>query len=479
MTIEEIFQLATANEQVNELKMRRFIPQPNVGAAMKSLDIHQHGVFDIIRRPDKKVLVTNEANQQKVINTADGTGTYKREAVNRVALALPQLIIERAVSFLFGNPPEYNSTPQNDDEAIVSNAVEKILYDTKSNSINRRIARAMFGFKEVAEMWYPVEAPNSKYGFNSQFKLRCAVYSPAFGDTLYPYFDDSADMIAFSREFSKVDSKQVVTNYFETWTAEAHYLYKAGSGGYNLVDGYPQINAIGKIPVVYGHQKKFETEDVDELIDRLEFLLSNFADTNDYHASPKIFVTGQINGWASKGESGAVIEGEAGSTMNYVSWSNAPESVKLEIETLLKLIYTLTQTPDISWDSVKGLNVSGVALKLLFMDAHLKVQSKREIFDEYLQRRINIILAYISQMNQRLESACNSIQIVPEIIPYMIESDLDNLQYWMMANGNQPLISQEESIARAGISMNPADTMEKIASEQERKNMFNLGEPTL
>lgn len=113
------------------------------------------------------------------------------------------------------------------------------------------------------------------------------------------------------------------------------------------------------------------------------------------------------------------------------------------------------------------------------MDAHLKVQSKREIFDEYLQRRINIILAYISQMNQRLESACNSIQIVPEIIPYMIESDLDNLQYWMMANGNQPLISQEESIARAGISMNPSDTMEKIASEQERKNMFNLGEPTL
>ena len=71
------------------------------------------------------------------------------------------------------------------------------------------------------------------------------------------------------------------------------------------------------------------------------------------------------------------------------------------------------------------------------------------------------------------------VQIDIDIKQYMIESDLDNLQYWMMANGNQPLISQEESIARAGISMNPADTMEKIASEQERKNMFNLGEPTL
>ena len=78
--------------------------------------------------------------------------------------------------------------------------------------------------------------------------------------------------------------------------------------------------------------------------------------------------------------------------MNYVSWQNAPESVKLEIETPLKMIYTITQTPDISFDAVKGLGaISGIALKLLFMDAHLKVQDKREIFDDYLQRRVNII----------------------------------------------------------------------------------------
>lgn len=51
--------------------------------------------------------------------------------------------------------------------------------------------------------------------------------------------------------------------------------------------------------------------------------------------------------------------------------------MKLEIDTLLRMIYTITQTPDISFDTVKGIGaVSGVALKLLFMDAHLKVQDK-------------------------------------------------------------------------------------------------------
>ena len=247
-----------------------------------------------------------------------------------------------------------------------------------------------------------------------------------------------------------------------------------------MVEGYPKANAIGKIPVVYGHQPEFETEDVNALIDRLEELLSNFADTNDYHASPKIFTTGQINGWAQKGESGAVIEGEEGATMQYVSWQQAPEAVKLEIETLLKLIYTITQTPDISFDAVKGLGaISGVALKLLFMDAHLKVQDKCEIFDDYLQRRVNVLLAYIAQMNTSLADACETIMIEPEIVPYIITSDIDDLNYWMTANGNKPVVSQEESIVGAGISKNPEETMRKLDEQATRDNSFVIGEPQL
>lgn len=253
-----------------------------------------------------------------------------------------------------------------------------------------------------------------------------------------------------------------------------------GQNGFEVVQGYPKPVAIGKIPIIYGHQPKFETEDVDALIDRLETLLSNFADTNDYHASPKIFVTGQINGWSKKGESGSVIEGEDGATMQYVSWQSAPEAVKLEIETLLRMIYTITQTPDISFDAVKGLGaISGVALKLLFMDAHLKVQDKREFFDEYLQRRVNVILAYIGQMNTSLGSECEQIEIEPNIVPYMITSDIDDLNFWLTANGNKPVISQEESVERAGLSRNVELTMKKINDQSAMDNSFVIGEPQL
>jgi SPP1 family phage portal protein len=485
MTIEEIFKKATANDVISELKSSRFIPQPDVEEAKKALNPKLHDVNDPIKRPDKRVKVDadNDADSaQKVITTDGEAVNFRTEKVARVAIALQKLIIKRAVSFCFGNPPKYNATPQNDNEQAVLYALNRILVDVKSKSMNRKIARAIFGFKECAEYWYtvPVNKSHSKYGFPAQHKLRCALFSPEYGDTLYPYFDETGDMVAFSRAFSRKDDNGNAVDYFETFTDKEHWLWINGANGYEAAPGYPKPIAIGKIPVVYGHQPYFETEDVDKLIDRLEHLLSNFADTNDYHASPKIFTTGQINGWSKKGESGAVIEGEEGATMQYVSWQNAPESVKLEIETLLKLIYTISQTPDISFDAVKGLGaISGVALKLLFMDAHLKVQDKAEIFDDYLQRRVNIILAYIGQINTTLETDCENIIVEPELVPYMLIDELEELNYWLTANGNKPVISQEESVEGAGISKNVAATMQKIKDQTTTENAFMVGEPII
>ena len=488
MTIEEILKLAReekGNDVIPELKSHRYIAQPDTEAANKALDPKLHDINDRVLRPDKRVKVTDDAqgeSAQKVIDTDGGSTNFRTVKVARVALAIQKLIISRAVSFCFGNAPVYNSTPENEHQEMIVKALNRILYDVKSKSLNRKIGRSIFGYKECAEYWHAQEQPkaHSRYGFPTKFKLRCTLFSPAYGDTLYPFFDETGDMVAFSRAFSRKDNKDNAVDYFETFTETEHWLWMNGANGYEVVQGYPKPIAIGKIPIIYGHQPKFETEDVDALIDRLETLLSNFADTNDYHASPKIFTTGQINGWAQKGESGAVIEGEDGATMQYVSWQQAPEAVKLEIETLLKMIYTITQTPDISFDAVKGLGaISGVALKLLFMDAHLKVQDKCEIFDDYLQRRVNVLLAYIGQMNTSLEAECEQIEIEPEIVPYMITSDIDDLNYWLTANGNKPVISQEESVEKAGISKNVELTMKKLSEQTAADNSFVIGEPQL
>jgi SPP1 family phage portal protein len=470
MTIEEIFQKATSGDVISVLKSGRYMPQPDVKSAQKVLDPKLHDINNEIWRPNKRVKVdaNNEADSvQKVIDTGSGqTSNYRIEKVARIKLAIQRLIVKRAVSFCFGNPVDYRASPENNNQQLIVKALKRVLYDVKSNSLNRKVARSIFSFKECAELWYPVPKQNTGYGFKSNFKLRCAVFSPEQGDVLYPYFDQTGDMIAFSRSFSRKDATGKTMETFETYTHAEHWLWTTGANGYEVMNGYPKPVSIGKIPVVYGCQDTFETQDVDSLIDRLETLLSNFADTNDYHASPKLFVTGEIKGWSKKGESGAVIEGEDGADMKYVSWTNAPEAVKLEIETLLRMIYTLTQTPDISFDSVKGLGaISGIALKLLFMDAHLKVQDKREIFDEYLQRRVNVIKAYIGKFNTALENDCEALEIEPEITPYMLTGEMDEINMWLAANGNKPLVSQKQSVKSANLSQNPEEDFKQIQNE--------------
>lgn len=512
MKVQEIIQkknvsVSNCGDVIAELKGSRYIPQPDTQSARKALDPKLHDINNPIVRPDKKVKVTVDENAdsaQKVISTNGEATAVRVEKVARISIALQKLIIKRAVSFCFGNPVKWSCTPENEKQKMVKKAFDKIMSSVKINSINRKAARAIFGFKEVAELWFPVPLAkaHTKYGFNSKYKLRCAILSPMLGDTLYPYFDESGDMVAFSRSFSRKVANGITADYFETYTDEEHWLWQNRTEGMQVVDGYPKPVTIGKIPVVFGHQEQFETEDVDSIIGRLETLLSNFADTNDYHASPKIFVKGELKdplgvcpscfelskifvkgelkGFSKKGESGAIIEGEDGSDAKYLAWQNAPESVKLEIETLLKLIYTLTQTPDISFDSVKGLGaISGVALKLLFMDAHLKVQDKKEIFDDYLTRRANVVKAYIGQFNNTLETEAEALDIEPEITPYMLVDELNELNYWMTANDNKPVVSQEESVERAGISQNPEVTMRKLEEQSQRDNSFMIGEPQL
>lgn len=489
MTITELLKsedgaTIDATKAISELKSKRYIKDPDTGKYKKELAPLEHEVFNKVKRPDKKVKVDNsDTDDENTINVTSGDnpdGGYRYEPVARIALALQKLIVKRAVSFIFGNGVELDSSAEGDQEKQVLKALKRVLYDIKEKSFNRKVARNLFSCTEVAEVWYPVEKKNNTYGFNSEFKLRSAIFSPLLGDTLYPYFDDFGDMVAFSREFQLRDSAQKTRTYFETYTDTEHWQWMSGAKGFQVVEGFPKEIAIGKIPVVFGTQPQVEWEDVQVLIERLEKLLSNFADTNDYHAAPKIFIQGKIKGFAKKGEAGAIIEGDDGSTAKYLSWENAPESVKLEIETLLRMIYTITQTPDISFDAIKGIGaVSGVALKLLFMDAHLKVADHQEVFDEYLQRRINIIKAYIGKFSVGLKSAADNLQVEPIIVPYIIKDEAAELKIWTDANGGNPVISQKASFEKAGLTNDIEADFEQYQKEQKDKNTYTLNEPTI
>lgn len=490
MDIDKLLATDDHSTVIAELKNGRNAAEPNAELYESQLNPKGHDINDPVKRRDKivKVDIDNESPENVKTITSDPnfnpeTNT-RPEPVARIALAIQKLIVKRAVAFTFGNNVMLNSEPEEGTKEVdVLKGVKRVLFDTKSRTLNRKVARNVYSSKEVAELWFPVEKPTKNYGFDSKYKLRVAIFSPLLGDKLYPYFDETGDMLAFSREYTRKDNKGVKYTYFETYTEKEHRIWVTTNNQWQLVEGYPKPNIIGKIPVIYGRQEFVEWEDVQGLIDRLEKLLSNFADTNDYHASPKIFTTGTILGFAKKGESGAIIEGEEGATAQYLAWQNAPESVKLEIETLLRLIYTITQTPDISFDAVKGIGaVSGIALKLLFLDAHLKVQDKMEIFDDYLQRRINVIQAFLEKMNAKdveFGNACRSLTIEPEIVPFMIEDEKANADLAMTVTGQKAIASRKTGIKKLGWVKDIDTELKDIEAEEAVGAYSDVMEPTI
>lgn len=466
--LDELYKTGDFDSYINELKSGRLTAMPDVNKYNNELHLQGHAINDEGKRPNKVVSLEN--------------GATRIELVARIQLAFQKLIVERAVSFLFGNPVNLKSDDSNAMNII--SALKSVLADVKSETLDARIARTMMTEREVAEYWFVSKSDDdvARYGFDSRLRIRCNVFSRKNGDVLFPYFDENRDLIAFSRQYAIENNDDTTDIFMDVFTAQEFQRFKSSNNGiWEMCEGFPRKNTIGKIPIIYGEQDDVEWADVQNLIERLEKLLSNFADTDDYHASPKIFVTGQVTGFAKKGETGAIIEGTDGATAQYLAWNQAPESVRLEIDILLKMIYALSQTPDISFENIKSLgSISGVALKLLFMDSHLKVKNKSGIFNEYLQRRINIILAYLAQMNSKdaaFVKQCKTTIVTPQINPYMLTDLQTEVATLQSAAGNVAIASRRTVVSKLGLVDDVDAELDEIERDEQNASMGDIMTP--
>ena len=224
MTIEELLQSEDISKVVSELRNGRLSVEPNTKEHVAQYDPKLHDINDTQKRPDKLVVIdkdSDEYGEVKNVNPNVEQTTeqgFRIEPVARIALAIQKLIVKRAVAFTFGNPVTYGSNPEGEDEKALLKAINRAFHDVKEKTLNRRIARSLYSMTEVAELWYPVEVPEHEtYGFKTTKKFKVAIFSPMFGDRLYPYFDDTRDMVAFSRQFTRKDRDMITRTYFETY----------------------------------------------------------------------------------------------------------------------------------------------------------------------------------------------------------------------------------------------------------------------
>jgi len=411
-----------------------------------------HAIMDKGLRPDKTI-------------TTDEAGT-RLVPVTRLALPLQKKIVALAAAFLCGNPIKLSATPADQQQKDLLAVIQKTWDSNKLNYESKGLAKMMMSETEVAEVWYTEEADtvywNNTPNAGKRFRLRMKILANSLGDSLYPVFNNSGDMIAFARGYTlKVDNK--TEEHFDIYTEATTYKAVKNVASWDVIT---ETNMIGKIPVMYYYQPKPEWADVQTLVERFELTLSNHSDTNDYFCSPMVKVNGEIEGFASKGESGKVIKLKDGATAEYMSWDQSPKSMELEFNNLRSLIYDMTDTPDISIETMKGLGTfSGIALKMLFLAPHLKAADKEETFGKTIQRRINFIKAAMATINISLEKA-TAMEISPKFEYFLPKNEGEMVDMLVSATGGgKAIMSTETAVSLNPLVNNAEQEMQRIEDE--------------
>ena len=409
------------------------------------------------------------------VKTVGKGTTLKRVEQAKLVIRYQKKIVNMAVSFLFGDPAKLTLDNKEDKYQDTFELINDIWNKNKLDYFNKKLARRLFVETKVAELWYVlIDAENVKH-------VKVALLCSENGDEIYSHFDNNGDMDAFARRYKLVDVDEKSYEHVDIYTADKiHYGVKKTEWVVNIKD-----NHFGKIPVIYYTQAEPEWTGVQTEIDRIEMLISKSADTNDYFGSPTLKIKGKVKNAPEKGEVGkmlqfAGVQGQEGKTeygdAEYLTWTQAPEAVKLEYETLKDIIYSQTSTPDLSFNNVQGLTkTSGEALKFLFMDAILKAKDKEEIFGEGLTRRVNLLKAILSITDVKSKQALEEMNISIQFGDVLPKSITELVQSLSTARGGEAIMSRRAAVSKNPLVDDAEEDIEQI-EEEEKSEVGKLGE---
>lgn len=480
MKLDEIYALPLV-ERIAELKRRKTL-LPDAGRLLKEWDEKQHEVFDLVKRPKRKVLVEDETRDPKtdiVITPA----RYEQKEVNRIALPLEQDIVNIHTAFTVGIEPKLYANTDNEETKTILDILRTIYRQNKIKFHNKRAVRSWLSEQEVAEYWYTQEDSNwwkkvlnviLKIAGNTPiptYKLKVAVWSPFRGDKLYPYFDEYGDLIAFSREYTLTDTDGL--NLVTKLMTIDHQKVTIFNSLTSTIES-EFVHGFDKLPVIYMYRDAPFCDKIKSIRERLETLLSNFADCLDFNFFPKLAAKGVVEGITGRNTGSEIIQLENGAEIAYLTWQQSPEMAKLEFENLTERAYSLTNTPRISFENLKGSGsaFSGVSFRYAFMGTHLAVSNHAEDVEEFLQRRVNFIVYAIGTIYPKYKDVSRQVEIITEVVPYMIDNQADNISS-AVAAFQGGVASQKEGIILAGITDKVVEELAAIQADQKQKAQDN------
>lgn len=476
MTLVEILAIEDIGQRIALLKQGRRTPEVDVARLKNDWNPDRHEIMtDKEKYPKIKVVIEKEKTvfDEKTQRPVTIPAVTKYVEPNRIAIPLEQDIVNIHTAFTVGTEPEMKCDPSEKEFGLFE-ALKSVLKKNKIKYQNRKIVRSWLSEQEVAEYWYIAvddgfwtklkARVSSIFGINKpEGKLKSVIWSPFRGDKLYPYFSDEGDLVAFSREYKKYDAVGKETTCFMTITADTVYMWELDR---DWQDKGSFRHKFKKLPVIYSYRQEPLCHKIRTIRIRLEKLLSGYADCIDYHFFPILMLFGDVKNFSGEFKNRVVELMGDGANAAYLTWNQASDPVKVELETYFNQAYALTNTPRISFDQLKGTGsaLSGVAFRYVFMGAHMAVQNHAEDLGSFMQRRVNFLVSALGSVNSTLSQAADTIDVDVDIVPYIIDNIDDKVKTAVSAVQGG-VWSQRDGIVFAGNAARVDETLKEIKAE--------------
>lgn len=381
-----------ASHDIRSVKSSMQTREELILKAMKEYDTTEHQVNN--REP--KIITDKKGN------------IIKR--VDRWKLPVPYQVYinEVALVFLYGRPVKWMQMSDHTDNAFAK--FQDVLKKTRFDSKIRQCKR-LAGAETQSAMLFRVFKDDDG---NPDLQIR--VLAKSKGDEIYVKRDQYENIISMAWGYY-VSEKGKAVYHFDVFTPDVIYRCTQRALGWDVVN---EINFIGKIPIILFEQDK-EWKGVENLINREEWIASRTADTNDYFADPIAVMNADvIKNLPDKAEEAKTLfakgEQNVDKALKYVTWDNAPQSKKDELEWLQQQILSKTFTPNITLDTLKSISqLSAKALRTVMMLADIKAARHKEVHDELLDRTASLLVAIIGNvLDISLSEECKKLQIMHE-----------------------------------------------------------------
>ena len=444
--INQAFEQLLDAGDIDGVKSRMDTHESEVIAAIEEYDFEQHAVN---KRSDKIIY--------------DKKGNVKRTVeMNKIPITYERYANEMALVFLFGRPLKWSQISEGTDDAF--KAFTDLIESTHFHARVRDFKRCA-GSETESAMLFRLYRDD-----DGTAKCQIRVLAKSKGDEIYTRFDQYHDLKAFAWGYHTKEADNSTKYHVDIHTPQTIYHCTHGTLGWDVEK---ETNPVGKILVIYARQNT-EWYGAKAIRERIENQAATSADTNDYVADPIMIMNADIiKNMPEKGEPGKVIVANSQTGVDgvakYLTWDNAPQAKKDEMEWLGSQFMQKKFTPNLTYDALKSISqMSAKAMQMFMLSGVIKSNNNKEIYDELMDRSASLMISIIGNvLDVSLMRRCKELKVGHEWQNPFGEDVMDAIKN-IVGSVDGGIMSRETAIALNPLVKDPVGELERLNEEREQ-----------